>query len=156
MLDMTGGNSKGLGQAGYLEHTSSAEPHVIFARQLLHTIAGLVHRDAAHIAAHQLILVIVHIAVTHCAAVASPAHLQPGSRASWAASTLDAHFKHSPALLKGCRNLVHIHSPALLKGCKTLVHIHSTAVLKGCSVLVHIPCRVCLKGLVTLGTQVVM
>ncbi len=59
----------------YLELTGSAEPHVILARQLLHPIARLVHCDATHITAHQLILVIVHIAVTHCASVTCPPHL---------------------------------------------------------------------------------
>ena len=59
----------------YLELTSSAEPHVILAWQLLHPIARLVHGDATHIAAHQLVLVIVHIAVTHCASVTCPPHL---------------------------------------------------------------------------------
>lgn len=65
-----------LWHVGYLELTSSAEPHVILARQLLHAIAGLVDCDATHVTAHKLVLVIVHITVAHCTPVTSPPHLQ--------------------------------------------------------------------------------
>ena len=60
-----------------LELTGSAQPHVILSWQLLHPIAGLVHCDATHITADQLILVIVHVTVTNCAPVTCPPHLQP-------------------------------------------------------------------------------
>jgi hypothetical protein len=78
---------------GYLELASSAEPHVILARQLLHPVARLVHRDATHITAHQLILVIVHIAVAHCASVTSPPHLYTDMAS------------HQPLRLRTCRTL---------------------------------------------------
>ena len=62
----------------HLEFTGSAKPHVILARQLLYSIAGLMDCDAAHVTADQLVLVIVHIAVTHRAAITSPPHLHRG------------------------------------------------------------------------------
>ena len=60
----------------YLELACSAQPHVIDAGQLGHAVARLVHGDAAHVAAHELVRVEVHVAVADAAPVPSPSHLR--------------------------------------------------------------------------------
>lgn len=66
----------------YLELACSAQPHVVDAGQLGHTIAGLVHSDAAHVAAHELVRVEVHVAVADAAPVPSPPHLRSHAKRS--------------------------------------------------------------------------
>ena len=63
----------------HLELACAAEPHVVNPRQFRDAVAGLMHGDAAHVAADELIRVKVHVAVAHAAAVSSPAHLHRGS-----------------------------------------------------------------------------
>jgi hypothetical protein len=74
----------------YLELTRSAEPHLILARQLGHPVARLMHGDAAHVTAQELIKVVVHVSVTHTAVVASPLHLH--GHCSTALSAAIAHM----------------------------------------------------------------
>ena len=66
----------------HLELACSAQPHVVHAGQLGHAVAGLVHRDAAHVAADELVRVEVHVAVADAAPVPSPPHLRSHARAS--------------------------------------------------------------------------
>ena len=61
----------------YFELAGAAQPQIVLPRQLGHAVAGLVHRDAALVAAHQLVEIKVHVAVTHRAAIAGPPHLRP-------------------------------------------------------------------------------
>lgn len=69
----------GIERTVYLQLAGSAEPHVINAWQLCHAVAGLVHGDATHVAADQLVKVKVHITVAHAAPVPGPLHLHsPG------------------------------------------------------------------------------
>ena len=95
-------------KAGYLELTGSAEPHVILPRQLLHAVAGLVDCDAAHVTAHQLVLVIVHIAVTNCTPVSRPPYLQTSMQCNTLMSTHTAH--HHLVQMKGSRFMLEVLS----------------------------------------------
>jgi hypothetical protein len=54
---------------------SPAQPHVVLIRQLRHAVAALVHRHPTALTGDQLVTVIVHVTVTHTAAVTSPADL---------------------------------------------------------------------------------
>ena len=64
----------------HLQLACPAQPHVINSGQLGNAIAGLVHGDATHVAADQLVRVKVHITVTHAAPVPRPSHLQLQSK----------------------------------------------------------------------------
>ena len=74
----------------HLELAGAAEPQVVLPRQLWDSVAGLVDCDAALVAADQLVVVKVHIAVADCAAITSPAHL-PASDASASTAHITAH-----------------------------------------------------------------
>ena len=63
----------------YLELAGAAEPEVIFSWELGDSVAGLVDSDPALVAAHQLVIVKVNIAVTHSAPVTRPPHLPNSS-----------------------------------------------------------------------------
>ena len=60
----------------HLELAGTAEPEVVFPRELRHSVAGLVDSDAAVVTADQLVRIKVHIAVTHSAAITRPTHLR--------------------------------------------------------------------------------
>jgi len=59
-----------------LQLTRAAQPDLIWAGHFRDAVAALVAGDAAAIAVHQLVHIVVHVAVAHTAAIAGPAHLR--------------------------------------------------------------------------------
>lgn len=95
LLMTVGGSAVAAHEETDLELAGTTEPQVILAGQLGHSIAGLVHCDAALVATDQLVKVKVNVAVADTAAVSRPPHLRTSplrSRIRHLASTVRRFF----------------------------------------------------------------